>query len=235
MIIALTVIASVMPIVFILVELKKGGAAGVIAKSAASLCFVALGAAEMTRGDVRARILILFGLVCGLVGDILLGVFKPDDERLGAYLPAGMTAFALEHAAVITAVSLVCDFKPVYLVLSLIIGAVLAVLTVITEKKLMKFDFGVFTVPSLLYAFVLASALVYYIIVTIKQPEFLTVTIGMILFFISDMVLSVMYFGGKSKSAPFTAANLSTYYAGQILFAVSMGHGLFGTVSCTIF
>lgn len=232
MIPALVIISSVIPIIFICIELKKGGAAGVVAKTASSLCFVALGAAALSQGMTVPGIIVLFGLVLGLTGDILLGVFKPGEKSLELYLPAGMLAFAAEHILVALAVkiSLSSKFSLRELLIAVLIGIVVSVVAMLCEKYLLKFEFGLFFVPSLCYAFILASALAFYVITAVREPRFLTVAIGMAMFFISDIVLSAMYFGGKSKVKIYTAINLTTYYAGQILFAAAIS-GCFNIVT----
>lgn len=220
---ALIVIASIVPVIFIVIELKKGGAAGTVAKAAASLCFVLLGASSLSDSFGKAGTILLMGLVLGLIGDIFLGVFQSGDPATALYLPAGMLAFAAEHFFVAVAVSKAAGFDVFSLVVALAVGAVCTAVVGIVEPKLFKFEFGTMLVPALGYMFILASAMSYYVAAFLRDPSFLIVVIGMGLFIISDLVLSAMYFGGKDKNGVFKTVNLATYYAGQILFAVSIG------------
>lgn len=223
MVTAFIIIASVLPVVFIVIQLKKGGAAGTVAKTAASLGFVILGAAEICSSEKYGGIFILLALVFGLVGDIFLGVYNPDDKSTDLYMPAGMLSFAIEHFLVVYAVGSEVGLNITSVLIAVAVGVLCTAAAALVELKLMKFEFGKLLLPSLAYMFVLTSAMSYYVTALITDPKFLIVVIGMGFFLISDLVLSAIYFGGKRARGIFTAVNLTTYYAGQILFAASIG------------
>ncbi|MBQ0010340.1 MAG: hypothetical protein KBS76_04485 [Ruminococcus sp.] len=210
---------------FLIVQLKKGGAVGAVAKSVASLCFVALGACMLDGGPSRAGLFLLYGLVLGLVGDILLGVNIPDAGACDWYLFGGIGTFALEHIAVVAAVILASGFSLSRLLIACAVGAVMAGALSVTEWKILRFDFGSALVPAMGYAFILASAFVYYLLTAFASPAYAIIAVGMALFLLSDVVLSFMLFG-KKDTPLMSAVNLTTYYAGQILFALSIGSAL---------
>lgn len=222
MLLCLAVLSAVF---FIIVQLKKGGAVGAVTKAMASLCFVAFGAAMLNDVPSRAGLLLLYGLVLGLVGDILLGVNIPGAGASDWYLFGGIGTFALEHIAVAAAVTLASGFSLSRLLIACAVGAVMAGALSVTEWKLLRFDFGPALVPAMGYAFILASAFVYYVLTAFADPAFWIIAVGMALFLVSDVVLSFMLFG-KKDTPPMTAVNLTTYYAGQILFALSIGSAL---------
>lgn len=210
---------------FLIVQLKKGGAIGAVVKSVASLCFVALGACMLDGAPSRAGLFLLYGLVLGLVGDILLGVNIPGAGACDWYLFGGIGMFAFEHITVAAAVTLVSGFSLPRLLIACAVGVVMAGALSVTEWKILHFDFGPALVPSTGYAFILTSAFVYYVLTAFVNPAFWIIAIGMALFLVSDVVLSFILFG-KKDTPPMTSVNLTTYYAGQIMFALSIGSAL---------
>lgn len=55
--------------------------------------------------------------------------------------------------------------------------------------------------------------------IVMKSTRVLPFTIGMILFLLSDVVLSMMYFGGRPKDKTLCVINHALYYAAQICIA----------------
>ncbi|MBQ0125621.1 MAG: hypothetical protein KBS59_04765, partial [Clostridiales bacterium] len=194
----LAILASAFAVLFIFIQLKRGGATGTVFKAIASLMFVALGTAALDSGT-RAGLFVLFGLVLGLAGDILLGAYITGADGEAPYLIGGIGVFAVEHIAVMTGATVAHGYDATKLIIAAVIGVVGAFATVFTEKKMMKFEFGKFLIPSAFYAFILAMSIAYYVILTIGNPSFLPVPIGMAMFLISDLILSAIFFGGKDK------------------------------------
>lgn len=85
----------------------------------------------------------------------------------------------------------------------------------------MKLDFGKFAVHALLYGFCLMfmSALGIGLAIVAGTRELIVFAVGMVLFLLSDMVLTTMYFGGKPRDKVLCTVNHALYYAAQITIA----------------
>ncbi len=216
--IAFTVLAGLTPLVFIMTEIKKGGAAAALCKTLASLTFFLLGLIALSQNPTPAGFAALGALVLGMVGDILLGVCQHKTREDNLYLIGGIIAFGCEHVAMILAVIRQTGFSLSRIGLSLAMGAIFGCATVLFEKRRLGFRFGNLVLPAAVYASLLAGGFCFYLLTSLTAQGGLLLPIGMGLFLFSDLVLSGMYFGGK-KGGIYSVLNLTTYYAGQILFA----------------
>ena len=207
--IATVTIACVLFVVFMVLRLTvasgsaSGGVAAMFAKTAASLGFIAIAIAGLYEGaeDFRAALFVLEGV----------------------YLTGGMVSFGVGHIMYLTAV---CLFVGEFVTGALIggcvaVAAVLACATVFGGAKLMKLDFGKFRIHSLLYAFILMfmSALSVGVCITMNSSDMALFAVGMVLFLLSDIVLTQMYFGGKPRDKVLCTVNHTLYYAAQICIA----------------
>ena len=163
--IATVTVACVLFVVFMALRLtvatksERGGVVAMFAKTAASLGFISIAVAGLYEGASRAALFVLFGLVFGLIGDMVLDLKvvyleKPEE---GVYLTGGMASFGIGHIMFLTAICLFVGEAVTGTVIgvSAAIAAVMACGTVFLGGKLLKLDFGKFTVHSLLYAFIL--------------------------------------------------------------------------------
>lgn len=231
--IATLVIACVLFVVFMVLRLtvatksEAGGVAAMFAKAAASLGFIAIAIAGLYEGadNFRAALFVLAGLVFGLIGDIVLDLKVVYLERPeeGVYLTGGMVSFGAGHVMFLTAV---CLFAGEYITGALIggclaVAAVMACATVFGGGKLLGLKFGKFTVHSLLYAFCLMfmSALSVGMCIVMNSTDMVLFAVGMVLFLLSDIVLTQMYFGGKPRDKVLCTVNHALYYAAQICIA----------------
>lgn len=204
---------------------EKGGVATMFVKAAASVAFIAVAVAGLYEGASSSALFILAGLVFGLIGDIVLDlkvVYLGRAEE-GVYLTGGMVSFGLGHIMFLTAV---CLFAGEYINGALIGGsvaaaAVMACAAVFGGGRFMKLAFGKFAVHSLLYAFCLMfmSAFAVGLCILTNNTVMALFAAGMVLFLLSDLVLTKMYFGGKPKDKILCTVNHALYYAAQICIA----------------
>ena len=234
-------IACILAVVFIAARVtiaSKSNVNGVIVtmiKALASVGFIAvavtaiyMGGADRTGVHVPSAIFIVAGLVMGLIGDIVLDlkvVYLRSPEE-GAYLTGGMAAFAIGHILYLVAIltyftSRVISWPVIGICVA--VAAVCAFAMVFGGEKLMKFDFGKFTVHSIVYAFFLlfmgAIGIAAWVRGKASNPHVPIFSVGMILFLLSDVVLTQMYFGGKAKDKLLCVINHGLYYAAQICIA----------------
>ena len=205
-------IASILAVVFIAFRVTvaakstQGGVVGTMLKALASLGFIAVGITAIYMGgitgngiNVKAAIFIVAGQIMGLIGDIVLDlkvVYLKSKEE-GVYLTSGMASFGIGH--------------------------ILFFVAVILYFGTQIFDFGKFTVHSVCYAFVLlfmgAIGVAAWVKGAAANPHTPLFAVGMILFLLSDVVLTQMYFGGKAKDKVLCVVNHALYYAAQICIA----------------
>lgn len=221
---------------FIFVRVKWGGLKGLITKTVASFGFVTSAIIGVIISDVSglskwAIGLIAVGLLCGMVGDIILDlkVIYPDNDNY--YLNAGMGSFFLGHIFYIIAFTLfvganATDYSvniqifgcTIPLLITFGISAVLT-LMIIFSSKMMGLKFGKFLWQTVGYTFILSCSMIYTLVLSIigGSATLWVAFVGMILFFLSDVVLSFQYFGGKIADKKLIAINHGLYYAAQIV------------------
>lgn len=230
------IIASVLAIAFIAMRVTigtkgtNGGVVCTLAKAVASLGFIAVGVTAVYNGvdNVQAAVFMLCGMVMGLIGDIVLDLkvvyIKQPEE--GIYLTGGMVSFGIGHIMYLVAVCLLLK-EHVTLALGgvcVAIAAVLAFGMVFGGERFLGLRFGRFTVHSIVYAFVLLfmSAFSIGVCIVMKSTRAILFAIGMVLFLLSDIVLTQMYFGGRPKDKTLCVINHALYYAAQIVLASFM-------------
>lgn len=234
-VILMMIAASVLAVIFITVRVAfgqrsvKGGVIAMLAKTLASLGFIMVGIIAISEGvrNNQAAIYFLFGLILGMVGDIVLDlkVVYGGREEEGIYLTSGMVSFGLDHALYLIALLMIPWVK--FSVTGDFIGICIAVSVAITAVQIlagifvMKLNFGKFLVHSIVYAFILTFMGVFTVGLMIKTRNTLMLQpmIGMILFWLSDLALSKMFFGGAQKNSVFCIVNHVLYYAAQICIA----------------
>lgn len=180
--------------------------------------------------------LILVGLLFGMLGDILLHLIT--DKQI--VFAGGLFAFLIGHIFYIIAYkqaldyytpgAKLFDFRATTAILIIVFSCVLYAIF-----KDMKF--GIAAVPVLMYAVTISVMLVTAFQVGIRiflegfehdVAILLTVTLGSLLFMLSDATLAILLFGGQEKNRPLKIFNILTYYAGQVLIGTSIMFMLVG-------
>lgn len=201
---------------FILVEHREKYVPAVILKGLASLGFVLLGISCSKGGSFAGQI--VAGLIFGMAGDILLNlrfVFEKAGKKI---FLVGIFVFLIGH--VLYLVALLGRAKLWYV--PVLIGAALAfvllkwIFSKVTVGKAFKI-FGIFYVG----AVAMMAAAAVWNLVTFGGTDALLFAAGGILFLVSDLILIFNTFAGTTKFS-LRVANLSLYYMGQILIAVSL-------------
>lgn len=232
--IILLVLCVALATLFIIVRVKWGGLKGLITKTVASFGFVTSAILGLVMSDATelskwAVGLIAVGLLCGMVGDIILDlkVVYPNNDNY--YLNTGMGSFFLGHIFYIIAFSLLIDGNisdynstvqmfgcTVPLLITIGVSAVLT-LAITLSSKMMGLKFGKFLWQTVGYTFILSCSMVYTLVLSIMGGGLWLAFVGMFLFFLSDVVLSFQYFGGKLEDKKLIAVNHALYYTAQIV------------------
>ena len=212
----LIIICAILAGVFLYAESRKQYVTAVVLKGLASLCFVILGITSSPGGHT-ARMIVL-GLIFGFVADILLNLRMVFQEKGQLIFLVGILVFLTGHIFYLAAVAPLAK-KPL---VCIILGVILTVLLMIwifkqiTAKMAFKI-FGVVYIGAimLLNCFAISNL--------ITDPSAFNgiFAVGAVLFLISDIVLILNTFGGEFKQK-LRNINISLYYAGQILIALSL-------------
>ena len=228
--IVLICICVLLAVAFIIVRVLKGGIIGVLIKTLASFGFVSSGVIGLVISDISTTYkwvlgLIVIGLVLGMIGDIVLDlkVVYPGNDKY--FLNAGMLSFFLGHVCYITAFSLWADpiqrFTSAMSIVDLLftsagIATILTVGITLSSKK-MGLQFGSYIIQTVAYTFILTWSTVYACVLSLFGCGLWLAFVGLLLFFLSDIVLSFQYFGGKIDNKPLIVVNHALYYAAQII------------------
>lgn len=229
--IILIVLASLFTGLFLFARVTKGGLYGLLTKIVASLGFMAIAiCGAVLYFPSVSSLFVVFGLLFGLVGDIVLDLKVIYKEHNDIYLNAGMLSFGLGHVcyfvALFTYVSNHIMYKssslPMYIPILVGVGvAVVLSLGVLFSTKMLKLDFGKFFFQSVGYTILLTNlSAISICLATFYGIGFLWLFgMGATLILVSDLILSLNYFGGKPDDKLLVFLNHLIYYAGQILIA----------------
>ena len=233
MFLAMTVVITAM---FIFVEMKESSLFSLFFKALASFSFILLYSIVISEKTVQAASpyyigenfisfmgtgsLIFIGLVAGLIGDLLLGLrpLLPQEDN-NAIITSGIVSFSVGHIFYYFAL-LSMDRFSVYPLIIGIAGAVI----IYFGAKFLDIKLDKLKVPSLIYSFIIfvvfGQALFNAIHLGFTLPSLLFF-VGTILFIVSDLILSQIYFREGTKRV-MVIYNLATYYAAQILIGFSI-------------
>ena len=214
-------LAIALSILFIVFQRPKYPFISLALKGLASLAVVAtafsgFAIASDGGGGLLAFTLLCIGLAACMLGDVFLAQLEFDNARLTDRIRAfGFLAFSIAQLCFI---AFFASLLGIYALYALIAGAVLAV-AVYFIGKLMKLQFGKLTWVVLVYSFLVGTALGGAIVYLILAPAELIIwllAIGLVLFLISDLVLSSIYFGAQPANRKLYYVNYAFYYAAII-------------------
>ncbi len=203
---------------------RNGSVKALLYKTAASFLFilVAFTSFIVNPGQCTAlfAVLIIMGLVCGLVGDILLDLKIMYKESSSLYQHGGMAAFLVGHLFYLAALIIYFGFSWIPLVIALVLAAII----ICVSKFLFKFNFAEHTVDTYAYSFVLAYMMTQACYAAVSRGYTACTVLlaaGAILFLLSDLVLSMTYYDNKDSRA-YISVNHVLYYAAQFAIALSI-------------
>ncbi|MBE6720410.1 MAG: lysoplasmalogenase [Ruminococcaceae bacterium] len=219
-------LGCIMSLIFCINRAKGFSIKNLMLKSVSSLCYLltAVFAVILNPETSVYGSLIIFGGALGLVGDILLdlkGIYRKDES---AYLKGGFIFFLVGHLFYSAATIYTVRFEW-WIVLLCVLAALIFGYLIIASAKIMKVHYGAYRTIVFIYTSVLSLSMFLAIAAAIYTRFYKGYTIlaaGLILFTLSDAILSGTFFGrGKEKPFYFFTNHL-TYYAGQYLIAASI-------------
>lgn len=188
-------------------------------KTLASLAFVCLGLLGAARAGGAYAWLTWIGLILGAAGDVLLQLMdcRPKDRE--PFFRAGLGAFLIGHVFYIVAFALLGRVTGWAVLLAAVLFAALFLL-----QFPARMDLKGQKVPVYAYAAVISVMTAFAVLSFGAGARGALVGLGGILFLVSDAILALIFFSPiREKSLP--TWNLITYYAAQILLALSIAVG----------
>ena len=225
------VLSMVICVAFCVLRASKATFYSLTLKILASLCFIFAGILALTVvGWGTVGIMIIVGMVFGLIGDIVLDLKIMYPEKNDTYFLIGTGSFAVGHVFYFIAglLTMLDSGNAISLSWAIPVALVLAgVLTlgIMLSSKKMGMDFGKVKWAVVSYSVVLSFMFFFSCFVAIFNTMFWIFAAGMLVFLLSDLVLSMQYFGGKDQKI-FIYINHILYYLAQCMFALFMLFGL---------
>ena len=215
---------------YIFFRCKKKLMPGIILKTVTSTFFILTACAGIIAGGQQFEqykylfVGVLAGQVFGLMGDFWLDMKDMYAQHHDTYVFAGFTSFLVGHLFFIAGLLATYGVDLRTLLVMLGAGLVLTAFVLATEKP-MKLKYGKFKAITAGYSVVfgmsIAAALCSYLFGG-QNPQALVMTAGLVVFLLSDLVLSGTFFGeGKDKPIDYTL-NYLFYYGGQFTVALSL-------------
>lgn len=214
---------------FLKISWPKSSKKSTIAKCSGSLIFIitAIVASFLGAGMTAVASVMLVGFCMSLVGDFWL-----DQELTEKHIFLGIVFFFTAHLCYIAAflkfgkekLGITSMFTKTEIIAIAAVFVVAAVGSFVTKMQL-----GKLIVPVGLYSIVIATMVVkaittcvaIYNTKAVATYALVTLALGALLFIISDLILSFMYFGSKNTKG-MRIANIVTYFSGQMLLAISL-------------
>lgn len=221
---ALVFICLVLVTVFCLVRIKGANSTSLVLKTFASLIFVIIcGVSVIYNNSPVTSAMFVLGAIMGLIGDMLLDLKIMDKQNDKLYLNFGTLCFGVGHVFYFFGLLTFLSDKTVtgfwWVVLFSFLLSLLLGYGLVKISPSLKLNLTGFKWQSFLYSTLLIFCAIISFCVSLVVPITWVCTLGFILFFASDLVLSMQYFGGKQHNAPLTIINHVLYYTSQLLLA----------------
>ena len=201
---------------FLFQERRERYVPAVVLKGLASVCFVILGIL-FSPGTLLAK-RIVCGLILGCIADVLLNLRYVVGEKGQLVFLLGILVFLSGHILYLAAVAGLRANRPVCLAVGAVLTALLMawIFRRITAKPAFKI-FGVFYLGAIMILNCVAAGNL------IANPSAFTglFAAGAVFFLVSDIVLILNTFGSETRQS-LRVTNVSLYYVGQLLIALSL-------------
>lgn len=191
-----------------------------VVKGTASLSFIVLGCLCAGKAGMSAyAVLMVIGLILGGAGDVLLQLMECFPNKHDYFFRLGLGSFLIGHLLYIIAFMFIAKTTLMQFVLAIALFAVMYAL-----QRPAKIQLGDQKIPVYAYAVIIGLMMGYAVCGAFYAPGVRTalVMVGGLLFVASDVILALMLFSERKYSNSLPAWNLSTYYAAQILLALSI-------------
>lgn len=223
--ILMSVLFGVSVFLFLIKRTQQATEKSLILKSFASLMFVAIGALSLLKiNDTPTKALVCLGMVCGLIGDIILDLKVMYPEKSKTYFNFGTLMFGVGHVLYFMSIVLYIQNQVVtgfgWVALSSLLFAIVISILIVKFSPKMKLDMLGYKTQCILYSTLLVfMALITTVLAICGIKLCWILASGFVLFFVSDLILSMQYFGNKEQNKAMIIANHVLYYVAQLLIA----------------
>lgn len=209
---------------FIVMQNEKQPLMSLFLKGTASISVIVVSIYSMFKTGIllsTTGILFLIGLIFCLFGDVLLALLEFKNEDKYKIINLGSASFFSAHIFFALAFIIISNSNLTTTICSAF--GVLMVLVIYFMQKPMKLNYNKSTNLTLIYTFGLSAALAlsFANMILLSFSLFsILLFVGFVLFFASDLVLSVIYFkDGSSRKLYYV--NYALYYLAILTIAVS--------------
>lgn len=220
----ITALSILMSALFVIWHNNKKPLFSLVFKVFTSLAFVALGifAVYFSKNFLLADVFLILGLVSSLIGDGILALleFKMQGQK-DKIIKSGMIAFSIAQIFYFVFQTLIGGGYLFYIAVG---GALIIALAIVLGEKILKLNYEKTKVFVGIYSFTLALNLLQSLLLAIKfgfNDFSFMFFIGMICFFISDLILSFIYFSGKDLQKLYFI-NYGFYFVAQNILACAL-------------
>lgn len=195
-----------------------------ISKTITSILFVFIAISGYIENNTNFAyfIFILLGLIFSLFGDVFLIYAKESEYTMSKNFIYGLLSFSFAHIFFSVGFISISDFSIYTIIFTLILSSI----SLLFLKSIKGLDFkGMFNYVAfyaIVISFMFAQSLNLYLSNSFSF-DILIVTIGALLFVLSDLILAFDYFY-KNPPKILGALNLLVYYSAQALIALSVFH-----------
>ncbi len=236
---ALLIAFIVFVIAFLVVRVKQGGVKALFLKTISAVLFIlsSFVALSIKPENYYYGVFIVIGLVFGMLGDMWLDlkfVHRDFDEP---YTFAGMISFLIGHIFYVVGILAAYPEYIGWQIALAIFSAVAVTLIVRALSKKMGFDYGKFNLLTLVYSIVTMLTVTFALnavnafgwlpILSGSQmpeimPKLLCMNMGTVMFALSDLVLSFVFFKKGGNTSRNVVLNHSVYFTSQFILALSI-------------
>ena len=221
----LLILSFALSCLFVAIQNEKQPLLSLFLKGIASISVICLGLYASFKTNLlvsTSGIMFIIGLIFCLFGDVLLALLEFKQNNKYNIINSGSISFALAHLFFIIAMILQISGNGLYIAFCLLFS-ILMVGVIYLIQKPMKLDYNKSTPVILCYTFMLSTSLsISFASMIIKGFSIFSIImfVGFVLFFVSDLILSLIYFKENSKRSLYYY-NLGTYYLAIISIALS--------------
>ena len=235
----MSVVYLLLVIAFLVVRVRQGGVKALVLKTLSSITFIVLGiiALSMSFENFSHGIFIVVGLFFGMLGDVFLDlkyVQKKYDEK---YTFAGMISFLIGHLFYIMGIlATYTEYIWWQIVFAILCATVVSAISHFLSKKngmeygkfeMLSFVYGIVTMITVTLSLNAMNMLGLLPIINGKPapeslPRYITLFAGTVLFAISDLVLSFVFFKKGENKSRNVILNHTLYYASQFVLVLSI-------------
>ncbi len=216
----------IVTLIFCIRRAKGFSVSNVMIKIASSLCFILTGVAALicNPDNYLYAGLIIFGGALGMCGDITLDLKGIHEDHKDGYMLSGFVFFLIGHVFYQAAIIYKAKLKAPVILICLACCIVFSVLNLLSAK-ITRYEFGKYKFIVFLYTIFLALTTALSIaamIISGFEKPYIVLTVGALMFMLSDLILSGTYFGEGQDKPIHYFTNHFTYYAAQYLIAASI-------------